>query len=164
MLRLDRVGQIVTVPLAVSAEGLDSEAAAVLAEINAPYVGVMVKVRLVDRVQAMAFSDRARRFYLESQAAPDAVTMERAREMREEMVAQVAAMCVGLIGVEIGGIDLSSMEGAELARAVSEAHMTRLLGDVAAACRNAQQPSRAAKNSSASSPSPSADASSTSGA
>jgi hypothetical protein len=162
MLRLDRVGTVIDVPLQHPEDGVDPEHLADHRAHEARYAGVMARVALVDRHDAMAFALESDRMFHESQAAKEgAAVVETMRKNKAILLNQIAKMVRG-VDLEIGGVDLTAVGGEELAGILGSAHDDLIVGRVAAVARNAQRPGAAAKNPSASSPSPSGDASPTS--
>jgi hypothetical protein len=165
MLRLDRVGTVIAAPLAEDVDALEIEDPAIVAALKraqAPYEGVEIRVEMIDRAEAITFSDQMRRVRMETRAGP--VSAERTKAIRADLRAMVVRMLRAIPGVEIGGQVLDELDPEARALAIEQASILSMLADVAARCLTLQSPTRAVKNSSASSPSPSVDASPTSGA
>lgn len=165
MLRLDRVGSVMRVPLARDLSKLGTDVAPAVAEVlrqrEAPYEGVTMVLRLIGRAEALLFGDQLRRQALEAEAG--ALSLERLQAIRAEQRAMVQSMVLDLEPVEIGGAPLVGLSPEERAQAIDDASMMRLLPDVAARAYEAQTLPPAAKNSCASSPPPSGDALSNAG-
>lgn len=168
MLRLDRVGATVEVPLArpfdAGALADHPRLLALMQHQAAQYAGLVLRVRLLKRDRVLAIIDEQRRLWMEAGSEGEK-TLEREQARRTQLRGHVREMVVAIPGLEVGGVDLGTVEDGELlAQVVDEAHLIALLVDVATRAVEAQSPSAATKNLSASSSPPAEEASSTSAA
>ena len=156
MLRLDKIGAVIRgVPLLPPLERGEEESDASFTRRKATHemlAGVTVDVSLVDRPTALVWGDDASRMVMRVYGdAP--VTRDQHAEFRAQMRAVIALGCARIYGVEIGGVDLSTLSGEALALAVDGCSLSSLLPDLSACVRRHQSLSAQEKKLSESSPS-----------